>query len=39
MVEQEDPELTSPHWHTKFPTIYRTTVDNNDLKTIRKDHL
>ena len=37
MVEQEDPELTSSHRHTKITTIYRASINENDLKTSRKD--
>ena len=37
MVEQEDPELSSSHNHTKITTIYRATLSENDLKTSRKD--
>ena len=36
MAEQEDPKLTSSHGHTKNTTIYRATIDENDLKTSRK---
>ena len=35
----EDPELTSSHGHTKITTIYRTTIDEKDQKTSRKDLL
>ena len=27
MAEEEDPELTSSHGHTKITTIYRATID------------
>ena len=37
MVEQEAPELIPFHVHTKITTIYRATIDENDLKTSRKD--
>ena len=37
MAEQEDPELTSSHGHTKITTIYRATVDDNELKVSGKD--
>ena len=37
MVEQKDPELTFSHRCTKITTIYRITIDENDLKTSRKD--
>lgn len=37
MAEQEDPELTSPHGHTKLATIYGTTIDENNWKMSRKD--
>ena len=37
MEEQENPELTSSHGHTKITTIYRATIYENDLKTDRKD--
>lgn len=37
MIEQEDPELTSFHGHTRITTIYRATTDEKDLKTSRKD--
>ena len=30
MVEQEDPNLTSSHWHTKMTNTYRATIDNTD---------
>ena len=29
MVEQENPEFTSSHGHTKITTIYRATIDEN----------
>ena len=35
MMEWEDPELTSTHRHTKITTIYRATIDENDLKISR----
>ena len=31
-----DPELISSHVHTKITTVYRATIDENDLKTSRK---
>lgn len=34
--EQEDPELTSSHRHTKNTTIYRQTIGDNNLKASRK---
>lgn len=37
MAEQEDPELTSSHGHTKLATIYGTTIDENNWKMSRKD--
>ena len=37
VAEQEDPELTSSHGHTKIATIHRTTIDENELKTSRTD--
>ena len=37
MAEQEEPELTSSLRRTKIPTIYRAAIDENDLKTSRKD--
>ena len=39
MAEQEDPELTFSHGHTKITTIYRAIIDEKDLKTSRKDLL
>ena len=40
MAEQEDPELTSSHRHTKITTtIYRANIDENNLKASRKDLL
>ena len=39
MVEQEDAELPSSHRNTKITTIYRTTTDERDLKSSRKDLL
>ena len=30
MVEQEDPNLTSSHRHTKMTNTYRATIDNTD---------
>ena len=39
MVEQEDPELTFSHRYTKITTIYTATIDENNLKTSRKDLL
>ena len=35
MAEQEDPELPSPHTHTKTATVYRATLTENNLKTSR----
>ena len=35
-TEKEDPELTSSHRYTKITAIYRTTIDENNLKTSRK---
>ena len=29
MAEQKNPELTSPHGHTKIATNYRTTINKN----------
>lgn len=37
MEEQEDPELTSSHGHTKVTTIYRATVDVKDWKINRQE--
>ena len=37
MGEQEDPELTSCHQHTKFTTTYRATSYEDNQKTSRKD--
>ena len=37
MVEQEDPELTSSNSCTNITTIYRATIDKNDLEACRKD--
>ena len=39
MAEQEDPERTSSHSHTKITTIYAATIDEKDLKTSREDLL
>lgn len=39
MVEQENPELTSSHGHTKITTTYVGTIDEEDLKTGRNDLL
>ena len=36
MVEEEDPELTSSHRHTKITTVYRPIIDENSLKNSRK---
>ena len=36
MVEKEDSELISSHWHSKITTIYRATIDEKDLRTSRK---
>ena len=33
MVEEDDPELTSSHRYTKSTAIYRTTIDENNMKT------
>ena len=37
MVEQADLKVTSLHGHTKITTVYRATIDENDLKASRKD--
>ena len=37
MTEQEAPELTSFHGHKKLETLYRTAIDDSNLKTRRKD--
>ena len=37
MAEQEDPNLTSSHRHTKITAISRATIDEKDQKTSRKD--
>ena len=37
MAEQEDSELTSSPKHCKITTIYRATVDENNLKSSSKD--
>ena len=34
---QEDSELTFSHRHTKITNIYRAVIDENDLRTSRKD--
>ena len=39
MMEEKDLELISLHRHTKTITIYKATIDENDLKTSRKDFL
>ena len=39
MVENEGPKLISAHKNTKITTIYRATIDENNLKTSRKDFL
>lgn len=35
----EDLELTYSEEHTKITTLYRTTINENDLKTSSKDFL
>ena len=37
VAKQEDAELTSSHGHTQITTIYRATIDENNLKTSGKD--
>ena len=37
MVEEEDPELTSSHRCTEITTNFRAIMDENDLKTSRRD--
>ena len=37
MQEEEDHELTSSQGHNKITVIYRVTINENDLKTSRKD--
>ena len=37
MMEQEDPELTSPNKNIKTTTTYRATLVENDLNTSRTD--
>lgn len=37
MTEQEAPELTSFHGHKKLETLYRTAINENNLKTRRKE--
>lgn len=39
MAQQEDPQLTSSHGHTKMTTIYKAAITENELKTSRKDLL
>ena len=36
MTGQEDPELTSSRGYSKITTIYRSTIEEKDLKTSRK---
>lgn len=36
MAEQEEVELNSFNGHTKITTIYKTTINKNDVKTSRK---
>ena len=36
MAEQEDPELTSSHGHTKMASIYRTILDEEDWNPTEK---
>ena len=36
MVEQEDPELTSSHGHTKITTISIATIDEKDWEKAEK---
>ena len=36
MVEQEDPELTSSHGHTKITTIYEGTIDEKEQNLAEK---
>lgn len=36
MADQEDSEITSFQGHTKIKTIYKETINENDLKTSRK---
>lgn len=37
MKQEEDPEFTSSHRHTKITTIYGDPLYENYLKTRRKD--
>ena len=39
MVEQEDAEPLSSHRHTTITAIYRTTINDRDLKSSRKNLL
>ena len=39
MVEQENPEPTSSHGHTKITTTYRETIDEKDLEASRNNLL
>ena len=36
-VEQEDPEFTFPHGHTKITAVYTATLHKNHLRTSRKN--
>ena len=36
MAEQEDPDFTSFHGHTKITTIYRATTDEKDQNLAEK---
>lgn len=36
MTGQEDPELTSSNRYSKITTIYRSTIEEKDLKTSKK---
>ena len=37
MTEQEDPEFTASHGHTKITTTNRATIYENDLMNNQKD--
>lgn len=36
-VEQENPEFTFPHGHTKITAVYTATLHKNHLRTSRKN--
>ena len=36
MAKEKDHEIISSHRHSKFTTIYRATVDKNNLRNSKK---